>query len=191
MTLDPFRLAIGRKVAIAAFHRDELAEALHRDHPIADLPPIDVQAHFEALVRAPVSIFDQILAGIATGLPGMPEPHQASVMRVEDRLLQFDHGPHAVRLARLLVAVDRNPALNDARDIRNRATHRHYDKSLDQLGWYVESPQYLPPGVAKWTGDRHLLSYGEAMLDLSNTLSRFSRMAFLHTERIERELEMP
>lgn len=162
--------AIDRKLQIVRFHREQLVPLLDAPADLdAVMPPVPVQAHFEGVLRSLVAMFDQLVAGIADVMPGMPQPHRARSSDVCSRLRCFASQP-ALETADLLESLHLNPLLSDARSIRNQATHAFYEKYTDNHGWYVEEPRYLPDGVSPWSGERHLAPYTTAMLDLAMTI---------------------
>ena len=173
-----YRTAIARKLKIARFHRRHLAEVMgqprERDQ---NLPPVAIQAHFEGAVGAVVSMADQLAAGIAAALDDMPPLHAATLAEVLNRLTNRAPDRPTRGLIKQLSAFRDDALLNDARDIRNRARHRFYDKYDDQRGWYVEPPQYIPDDVKQWIGDRHLLPYVDATIELAYEILEGSNQA--------------
>lgn len=165
-----YLIAIDRKAQIAMYHNERLAPMLNtpadRD---AKMPPIPIQAHFEGIVRAPIAMFDQLIAGIADVVPDMPQPHSARAPDVCDRL-RGSASPPALAIAELIESLQRDPRLSDARNIRNMSAHAYYEKYQDNRGWYVEVPRYLPDDASAWTGERYLGSYANTMLELATAI---------------------
>jgi hypothetical protein len=114
-------------------------------------------------------MFDQMLAGIAESVQGMPDPHSATVDKVVTALLGRADQPLNT-LAKTIGRLDDDSRLNDGRSIRNRATHQFYEKYNDQHGWYVEGPRFLREGAAAWDGERHLRPYTAAMIELAEDI---------------------
>ena len=89
MCFGEYGLAMKRKLAIAEYHYGELAGA-PRQQDDQGLPPIPLQAHFEAAGRAVGSMPDQLASGIADllegAVPGLPPPSNAYLHTVRDAL---------------------------------------------------------------------------------------------------------
>jgi hypothetical protein len=157
--------AMQRKLDMAMYHLEVLVElvpaALPDEH---NLPPIPLQAHFEACGRAVVAIPDQLASGLADVTPGMPAVYVASLKSVA-QVLEGSLQPSAVQLLGLVRTFDTDARINDLRDVRNRSTHRFDEKEyLHDGGWIVNPPQHLPAGVLPYEGPRRLGEYLEKMI---------------------------
>lgn len=132
-----YGIAMKRKLAMAAYHLDELRRAPN-DPDEHGLPSIPLQAHFEAAGRAIASIPDQLATGIvevlAQCLPGMPGPSAAYLHTVVERLPESE-------LRDLLEDVRSDFRYCDLRAWRNRASHRFYRKAPTEGVWIVESSE--------------------------------------------------
>lgn len=64
MSFGEYGIAMQRKLEIAQWHLSELRELFPADPDGNGLPPIPVQAHFEAGGRSLASIPDQLAAGL-------------------------------------------------------------------------------------------------------------------------------
>jgi hypothetical protein len=164
--MDKYVEAMGRKLEIAEYHLAVLRELLPFAKPDeSDLPPVALQAHFEACGRAIVAMLDQLASGIAFAVPGMPGVHRATPNQVVKRLSSSVH-PKAAELERLIADLNDDCRINDLRDIRNRSTHRFDVKQFsDGVGWIVNLPQYVPTGVAEYKGSRQLSEYLQVMVE--------------------------
>lgn len=133
--------AARRKVDMAGYHLEELRKHMSASQVTPD-PPIPVQAHFEGVLYCSIAAQDQCVEAIKTA-NGLC--NQTKRARVVDSL------PAGIKdsFKRWIDA----PILRDARDIRRRATHHHYDKS----GWKVPPPT----GVRAFEGPRELDGYCE------------------------------
>ncbi len=164
--------AIDRKLQIGLYHREQLVPLLDLPaDPEASMPPVAIQAHFEGVLRAPVAMLDQLVAGVADVTPKMPQPHHANTTDVCARLRGSD-SESALKLAGLLGSYQRDPLLCDARSLRNRATHSFYEKYIDNHGWQVEEPRYLADGCSPWVGERYVGPYTAALLELAARIRR-------------------
>lgn len=105
--------AIDRKLEIALYHLAVLRELL--PFAVADdnnLPPISLQAHFEACGRALVAMLDQLASGLAAESPMMPPLHLANPKRVR-KALEESVDPAAKELNELITTLDLDPRIND------------------------------------------------------------------------------
>ncbi len=162
---------IKRKYEIACYHLEEVGRLMPGAKPGEDgLPPVALQAHFEACGRAIVAMPDQLASGVASIVPEMPEVHRASLCRVV-RALADSADPAAEELRAFLADLDRDGRLSDVRDVRNRSTHRFDEKAYHHGdGWYVDRPTQVPDGVQPYDGSRRLTDYLAAMLGFGQEL---------------------
>ena len=156
--------AIDRKLEIAHFHHAGLLPLLDTSRDDAAMPPVAIQAHFEGVLRATVAMSDQLIAGIAEAVSGMPEPYVAKPGIV---LAQLERLEAAERVVELISNVRHDPLFLDVRGVRNQATHAYYNKDFDRHGWSVGRARYIPDGGEHWEGDRHLSSYSAALIDVA------------------------
>ncbi|MCH7667937.1 MAG: hypothetical protein IIC71_01845 [Acidobacteria bacterium] len=164
--MDKYVEAMERKFDIAEYHLAVLRELLPFSEPDgSDLPPMALQAHFEACGRAIVAMLDQLVSGIASVAPEMPKVHGASPKSVINKLSRSGH-PKASELKKLIKDLDDDCRINDLRDIRNRSTHRFDEKEyLHRIGWVVKAAEYVPRGVPPYEGSRQLSEYLQAMIE--------------------------
>lgn len=156
MCFEEYGLAMRRKLAIAEYHYGELAGA-PRQPDNQGLPPIPLQAHFEAAGRAVGSMPDQLASGIADilegAVPGLPPPSNAYLHTVRDAL---DEGS----LKSLVADLTGDVRYNDLRSWRNRATHR-FDRKAAMDGIWIVAP---PDDTEDYVEPRDVESYIDAML---------------------------
>ena len=165
MPFGEYGLAMARKLMIAEFHVRELAGTLPAKPESDGLPPIALQAHFEAGGRAIVSMVDQLASGVAAALAdvpaNMPAVDRAYPERVIDRLEEGD-------LKDALSELFDDPRHQDLRSWRNRATHRFDEKAFHRGKWKVREPD----GVAPYGGSREVVAYIGAMLEFGHDVIR-------------------
>lgn len=163
--------ALERKYQIAYYHLNELRTLMPDAGPDEDgLPPIALQAHFEACGRAIVAMPDQLASGVASVAPEMPDVRKATLRRVVCAL-EDSKDPAAETLRAVLADLDRDGRLNDVRDVRNRSTHRFDEKAYHHgEGWFVDPPTYVRDGVKPYEGPRRLTDYLEVMLGFGEEL---------------------
>ncbi len=133
----PYAFAASRKIEIARYHQREL-EGWRESDPIAeDVPPIELQAHFEGSLRAVVSLADQVGSGLAVALQGtdlkLPPVKHAYIYEVAQAL------PSSVVRSKL-IDWRAAPIAEDVWAIRNTSTHRHYGKARVGMQWEVAEP---------------------------------------------------
>lgn len=157
--------ALERKLGIARYHLAELLELLPNSEPDQDgLPPIPLQAHFEACGRAVVAMPDQLASGVASVVSWMPTVHEATPRRVISAL-EGSRQQAAAGLLAVIARLDGDSRINDLRDVRNRSTHRFDEKEyLHGGGWTVVPAQYLPDGISPYEGSRRLDEYLQVMV---------------------------
>lgn len=160
--MDKYVEAMKRKLDIAEYHLAVLRELLPFAKPDdRNLPPVALQAHFEACSRAIVAIPDQLVSGIAFTVSGMPEVRRATPNKVIKRLSSSVH-PKAAELESLITDLNDDCRINDLRDIRNRSTHRFDEKRyLAGKGWFVNPPEFVP----QCEDSRQLGEYLQAMVE--------------------------
>jgi hypothetical protein len=162
MSFGEYGVAMERKLAIAAYHLDELSRA-STDPDEHGLPPIPLQAHFEAAGRAIASIPDQLATGIVEvleqRLPGLPGPSAAYLHSVVKPL-------PAGELRDLLEEVGSDLRYCDLRSWRNRATHRFDRKAAMEGEWIVESSEECDIDVEP----RDVVGYIATMLEYGRTV---------------------
>lgn len=140
--------AAHRKVQIAAFHNQQLTDAL-RDirAPLSDLPSISIQASFEGVVIAVVAAIDQVAQatnsalnlGLAAG-----SLFEGSAPEIERRVPEFRDRRQ-------------NPIGRDLRIVRTRMVHYSYAKTPSgDPTWQVEMAN------RHYEGPRDLSSYAAA-----------------------------
>lgn len=165
MPFGDYGIAMERKLAIAEYHLSELTSVLPAKPESDGLPPIALQAHFEAGGRAIVSIVDQLASGVAAALAdvpaNMPAVDRAYPETVIDRL---EEGELKNELSKLFD----DQRHRDLRSWRNRATHRFDEKAFHHGKWKVRDPD----GVAPYGGSRELVAYMGAMLEFGHDVIR-------------------
>ena len=123
-----------RKVAIAEYHARELARVLDEANPYE----IALQAHFEGLVYAGISAEEKL----AIALGGLTAAGtDKDTKRLARRLLEREETAElGARIRDWLAYRDSDKTLADeARTLRNAATHRFYDKRGGERGeWHYE-----------------------------------------------------
>lgn len=136
MAFDEYEIAMTRKLEIAEWHLAELRDLLPADPDENGLPPIPVQAHFEAAGRALASIPDQLASGISSLLrphfPCLPKEDRAYLHEIVKCL------PSAWALTVRLLETTSDPRYLLFRGWRNRATHRFDEKESRGGFWHVE-----------------------------------------------------
>jgi hypothetical protein len=167
MCFGEYGLAMKRKLAIAEYHYGELLQAPRQpdDH---GLPPIPLQAHFEAAGRAIGSMPDQLASGIVETLegaiPGLPRVSNAFLHTVLDAL---DEGS----LRSLIAGVIADVRYSDLRAWRNRATHRFDKKAAVDGVWIVAPPDGPEPFVEPRDVESYVLDaalgFGRLVLDIA------------------------
>ncbi len=155
-----------RKLDMAIYHLAVLRELLPFSEPDEHgLPPVPLQAHFEACGRAIVAMIDQLVSGVAFVTPGMPSVHRATPRSVV-RALTDSLQPTALELKELIEGLNDDCRINDLRDVRNRSTHRFDEKEyLHGGGWTVKPPRNVPDGVVPYEGSRRLGEYLQVMVE--------------------------
>lgn len=157
MPLGDYGLAMRRKLAIAEFHFDEM-QCAPAEPDDQGLPPIALQAHFEAAGHAVFSIPDQLATGIAEALrhvePDLPALTASNPHTVADRL-----SPGAIRSRLEQIAEDERYV--DLKAWRNRTIHRFDRKSYVNGRWHVAPTAEGAVGITP----RDTTSYIGAVLD--------------------------
>lgn len=150
--------AAHRKIAIAAFHCEQLHTALrdnHIDHGYR--PSIAVQAFFEGVVTAVISATDQVAQTANSALnlgAGRGEKNLFDVAfpEIEARVPGFKEWRE-------------QPIGLDLRRLRTRMVHYRYEKSpRADRNWHVESTG------SDYTGARDLRSYASAAVAYAREL---------------------
>lgn len=135
--------AARRKISIAEYHSDRLAELGSIADPVHEMPPIPVQAHFEGVVISLMAAVDQVAQAVNSALKlGLDTSDLVAAAFKE--------------VTQKVPAVARwyeNPLGRDLRRLRTRMIHYSYQKSPGALRWHVEdaNPAY--------EGSRELLAY--------------------------------
>ena len=158
--------AMERKLDIAVYHLAVLRELMPFAAPDdRNLPPVALQAHFEACGRAVVAMLDQLASGVASVAPDMPPVHYATPKSVIQALTDSVQ-PTALELKELIEGLNDDRRINDLRDVRNRSTHRFDQKTyLHGAEWTVDPPQHVPDGVLPYEGSRRLSEYLQVMVE--------------------------
>ena len=173
MLFGEYGIAMQRKLAIAEYHFEEL----HRVSTAPDgygLPPIPLQAHFEAGGRAIASMLDQLATGVVEiltpFLPGLPGPSAAYVHTLLEPL-------PASELRDLLGKVRSDLRYCDLRAWRNRATHRFDRKAAMDGVWIVQPTEECDMDVEPRDVTGYLntmLDYGRWILEIAPEAERFA-----------------
>lgn len=161
-----------RKLEISFYHLEAIRALLPDAVPDeSGLPPIALQAHFEACVWSVIALVDQLAAGVAAVVPELVEVHDATPRRV---CLALDsvNDPVAIEIKEFIERIDNDGRLSDLRSVRNRSTHRFDQKQYVGGQWTVGRPDWLPPGVDQFNGSRHLDEYLETMTELGRDVHR-------------------
>lgn len=134
--------AAERKVAIAKYHLDRLAEQPAQ----VPEPSIAEQAYFEGVIIAFVSATEQAAGAIhvAHGGNGNAPP-------LHDLLSQLSASDIMTRLKKW----GEDPLVSDVRGVRNRAAHRYYKK----IGSGGAAQVQEPPAGRSYGGPRELVPY--------------------------------
>ena len=153
-----YGIAMERKLEIAKFHARCLGRLLPADPEDRDMPPIPLQAHFEAAGRAVASIPDQLASGIVVSIgdavPCLPRENAAYLQKVVEKLPKSD-------IREVLQGFVDDPRYCDLRSWRNRATHR-FDRKRSRGGqWFVEPPD----GCKEAIKPRDVANYTQALID--------------------------
>jgi len=148
--------AAHRKIAITAFHYDQLKAALaHSRDNGSGRPDIPVQAFFEGVVTAAISAVDQVAqaANSALGLgAGNGNLFDIAAPAIEARVPCFREWRE-------------RPIGRDLRRLRARIVHYSYVKSpTADRNWQVEVTDQ------NYQGPRSLLDYAEATVAYANEL---------------------
>lgn len=169
--MEDYLIAIRRKLQIAEYHRAELHQAAEAAEGDVDgLPPVNLQAHFEAACRAVVAMLDQLASGIAAELSLGPV-HEATPKKVISWLRRLEY-PGAEELVVRLETLNDDPRLNDIRDVRNRSTHRFDEKAYHHnAGWLVEPARWIPEHVRPYDGPRAVSEYVNSMVAFAESLA--------------------
>lgn len=185
MCFGEYGLAMERKLVIAEYHFGELVRA-PRQPDDQGLPPIPLQAHFEAAGRAVASMPDQLASGIADALvgavPQLPPPSNAYLHTVQDAL---DDGP----LQSLVAELTGDVRYKDLRSWRNRATHRFDTKKAMDGVWIVAPPDGIEPFVEPRDVDSYvaaMLAFGRHILDRAPAAEAFALRLNESVRRIAR-----
>lgn len=149
--LGEYGLAAQRKLRIACFHLQALRDLLPAEPDCDGLPPIPIQAHFEAGGWATLAIVDQLSAGIGSKCLDTDQ------IRPEDLLKRLPESDLRHWLADTLD----DPRYVDLKSWRNRSVHRFDEKAYHQGQWVVLEPW---DGQAAYGGSREIQSYLEQML---------------------------
>lgn len=159
MSFEDYELAMQRKMEIAQWHVAFLPDLVDSPADPHELPPIELQAHFEGAGRALASIPDQLASGISEmlgeAIPSLPKPHRAYLNIICRKL------PESSELREVLSRMVVDPRYCDLRDWRNRATHRFDRKAMLDGLWVVAYPEDCPDPVHT----RDLMSYMRIMVD--------------------------
>lgn len=151
--------AMERKLRIAEFHASCLKDLLPANPEDGDMPPIPLQAHFEAAGRAVASIPDQLASGIVVcigdAIPCLPGESAAYLHKVVEKLPSSE-------IREVLQGFVVDPRYCDLRSWRNRATHRFDRKRSVDGQWFVDPPD----GCEKAIEPRDVTSYTQAVIDL-------------------------
>lgn len=151
--VDEYLFAVARKIEIARYHLERLAEELGPGGGalLGDHPTIAVQAHFEGVLTAAVGASDQLAEGLNLGLDlriAQANLHRVleamSHSRLRERLEQWQH--------RSLAA--------DYREVRRLVTHHWSVKTVD--GPQIEVQRVLS---SEYDGPRDLGNYARAVVD--------------------------
>jgi len=164
MPFGEYGTAMQRKLAMAEYHLKELQRAPTAPDE-SGLPPIPLQAHFEAAGRAIASMPDQLASGVVEileeAVPRLPSVTHAYLHTVRDAL---DPG----ELHRLFDRLTLDLRCEDLRTWRNRATHRFDEKAAMNGVGIVEPPEGLPSYVDPRDVESYLttmLAFGRLVLD--------------------------
>jgi hypothetical protein len=123
-------------------------------HAARQLAPIQVRAFFDAMLWSANAAREQFKAALARRLGVRVE---ASGSQVIAALRRSDREG-----ARELEEWWRDPFVQDAKQVRDSATHRFYTKSPDSSERWAVDP---PDGGATYGGSRELAAYGARLLD--------------------------
>lgn len=150
--------AAHRKIAIAAFHCEQLHTALRNDHTDhGDRPSIAVQAFFEGVITAVISATDQVAQTANSALKlgagrGRRSLFDVASPEIEARVPGFKEWR-------------KQPIGVDLRRLRARMVHYSYVKSPSaDRNWHVE------PTGSDYTGARDLFTYASAAATYASEL---------------------
>jgi hypothetical protein len=150
MSLGDYGIAAERKLCIAQFHLDALKALLPVGSDSDGLPPIALQAHFEASGWATMAIVDQVVSGIGSQVVG------------DDRIWPKDllEALPESDLREWVAQVLNDPRYLDLKSWRNRSVHRFDMKAYHDGEWSVLEPTDEEP----YGGPRVIQSHLEEML---------------------------
>lgn len=177
MCFGEYGVAMGRKLAMAEYHLGELRKVPTKADE-RGLPPIPLQAHFEAAGRAIASMPDQLATGIVVELrpamPCLPKPTAAYLDKLLNALPDCE-------LRGVLDALVSDPRYRDLRAWRNRATHRFDEKAAKNGVWLVELPDDN-------TMPRHVISFVEAACAYGKMILDVAPEAADRTQQLSKRL---
>lgn len=152
--------AAHRKIAIAAFHCDQLKAALaHSRDNISGRPDISIQAFFEGIITATISAADLVAQAANSALnlgAGNGSLFDRAAPEIEARVPRFREWYE-------------QPIGRDLRRLRVRIVHYSYVKSLTaDRHWQVEAT------YPNYQGSRSLLDYAEATVAYARDLGEIA-----------------
>lgn len=157
--------AAHRKVEIASYHLGCLATLLDTavEQEFSELPPIDVQAHFEGVLFSVMAAASQVEEAIkrAKGLPPSTERFKVWKLISSCRVKEW----YSCALGK------------DLQALRNAAYHRSYEKARKNECWLVQEPLAPTREVrarrdksGRYEGSRELRDYCEAAVNYGDVL---------------------
>ena len=136
--------AANRKLEIAAYHKEQLGEAVRGYAAQSDQPPpIAVQAHFEGVVVSVMAAMDQVAQAVNSAWELGLKP--TNLVEKAFRILA-ERIPAVADWFGEYIGVD-------LRRIRTRMIHYSYSKTPQGESWVVESAN------PKYSGSRELVAY--------------------------------
>lgn len=141
--LSPLWMAARRKLSVAEYHSDRLAELRNFDSSPDGVPPIEIQAHFEGVIISLMAAVDQVAQAVNSALRlGLNNSNLIS--GAFERISQFV--PETADWYG-------NPLGRDLRKLRTRMVHYSYQKSPSAQGWHVENAN------PAYKGSREIIAY--------------------------------
>jgi len=168
--------AASQKIGIVQYHAKCLKMLRDTAAGADGLPPIPVQAHFEAVVFSVIAAVDQVAQAVNSALTLRLDP--ATLVQVA-----FD------RLSKGIPQVAEwfnEPIGIDLRRLRTRMMHYAYTKTCGSPGWVVE------PTKSAFTGSRELNDYSASAADyatrLNDLLPEIERYLVVQSRPIEPDI---
>ena len=147
--------AARRKIAIARYHQDLLDRL---EYPGAyDYVEIPIQAHLEGILFSVSAASDQVARALNDAEALRIAPRRANLSNVLERLATAEGqgwSPDLEMLLGELAAWNDEPLIADARALRNRAGHSHYDKQSGRYEILIADD-----GHNAYQGSRDVLIY--------------------------------